>query len=70
MANMTVLGLVKQSHGQPAGLLTGETFAWCAVETRVECGLFWLEVWGLRRGHSSWALGREHAYQQYQQERI
>ena len=43
MANMTALGLVKQSHGQPAGLLTGETFAWCAGGTRVECGLLWLE---------------------------
>ena len=48
VANMMALGLVKESHGQPAGLLTGETFAWCVGGTRVECGLLWLEggVWG------------------------
>lgn len=43
VANMMALGLVKESHGQPAGLLTGETFAWCVGGTRVECGLLWLE---------------------------
>lgn len=43
VANVMVLCLVKQSHGQQEGFITGEPSAWCAVETRVKCGLLWLE---------------------------